>query len=76
MLRDATLTVRMSAQEKDLIATYAQMHGVSTSHLLRQTMLERIEDELDLQAYKEAKARWDADQTGFSLDQVRAMLDL
>lgn len=75
-MRDATLTVRMSAQEKDLIETYAQMHGVSTSHLLRQTMLERIEDELDLQAYKEAKARWDAGPTGVSLDQMRARLGL
>lgn len=48
----------------------------SDAELFRQTVLERIEDELDLKAYEEAMAEYKADPTTYSLEEVIRELDL
>lgn len=60
-MASATMTIRMDEEEKELINDYAKAFGVSASEFVRKSALERIEDELDLQAWKEAKAEFEAD---------------
>lgn len=75
-LRDQTISVRMTSAEKDLVDAFSRMHGESPSSLIRRSVLERIEDELDLEEFERAKAEWDADPHGYTLDEVRALLGL
>lgn len=42
------ISVRVSAEDKALFEKYAKMHGLSLSEFVRQTVMERIEDEYDL----------------------------
>ncbi len=71
-----TVTVRLEQDEKDLIADYAKTFGTSVSELMRQGALEHIEDELDIEAYKRAKAEFEADPTTYSSDEVMKMFGL
>ena len=62
----ATMTIRMEEAEKSLISSYAKTFGTSASDFVRRCVLERIEDELDLEAWKKAKAEFDADPVTIS----------
>lgn len=54
-MSSATITVRIDSAEKNLVSKYANMHGISSSEFARQSMLEKIEDELDLKEWKASK---------------------
>lgn len=71
-----TVSVRFSDADAALMKDYAAMHGQTVSEIVRRTVIERIEDELDLKAYREAKAAYDADPVSFSLDEVEEALGL
>lgn len=66
----ATMTIRLDGDEKDLISDYATAFGISVSEFIRKAALERIEDELDLKLWEEAKAEFEADQTTFSAAEI------
>ena len=65
-----TLTVRIDSSEKELIAKYAEVFGCSVSEFMRRSALDRIEDELDLRLWEEAKAEYDANPVSYSLKEV------
>lgn len=65
-----TLTIRMDSSEKELITKYAEAYGYSTSEFVRRSALERIEDELDLKAFDEAKMEYESNPVSFSLKEV------
>ena len=65
-----TLTVRMDSAEKELIARYAEVFGCSSSEFMRRSALERIEDELDLGEWEEAKAEYDKNPVSYGLKEV------
>ena len=50
----ATFTVRLPEEEKGLISDYARVLGISVSELARQSIMERIEDEVDTRELLEA----------------------
>lgn len=60
-MSSSTMTIRLDLTEKELISDYAKTFGMSISEFVRESVLERIEDELDLRAWYEAKAEFDAD---------------
>lgn len=66
----STMTIRMGSDEKSLINDYAKTFGMSASEFVRTAVLDRIEDELDLRAWYEAKAEFDADPVTFSADEI------
>ena len=43
-----TISVRLSEKDTELIKTYAEMNNISLSDLIRNAVLEKIEDEYDL----------------------------
>lgn len=61
-----TMTIRLDGAEKSLISDYAAAFGTSVSEFMRNAALERIEDELDLKAWEEAKAELESDPVTYS----------
>lgn len=55
----ATMTLRINDQDSELIKKYIQLHGLTISEFARQSMLEKIEDEYDLQILRQAMAEDD-----------------
>ena len=49
-----TISLRLSEQEAMLFKKYAELKNINVSELVRQAVMERIEDELDLQAFDKA----------------------
>ena len=52
------------------------MHNISLSDLVRNAVLEKIEDEYDLQCYEKAIAEYKKNPVTYSHEEVAAMLDL
>ena len=52
-----TISLRLADKDTQLIKAYAALHGMTVSELVRDAVMERIEDEYDLKAYDEAAAR-------------------
>ena len=67
-----TMTIRLSGDEKKLICEYARANGFSVSEFMRSCALERIEDELDLQAWNRAKAQFEADPVTIPASEIEA----
>lgn len=65
-----TITIRIDNDDKELIAEYARTFGLSLSDFIRETVLERIESELDLKAWDAAKAEYDADPVSYSAEDI------
>jgi len=49
-----TVTVRLTEEEKELFESHAEIKQVSLSELFRLSVLEQIEDEIDIADYWEA----------------------
>ena len=52
-----TISLRLSNEDFLLIKKYAELKKMSVSELVRQSVMERIEDEYDLKAYQKAMER-------------------
>ncbi len=71
-----TISLRISDDEGQLMKQYAEMKGLTISELVRRTVLERIEDELDLKACEEAVKKYKENSVTYSHEEVARMLDL
>lgn len=60
-MASVTVTIRLDEDEKQLITDYARTFGTSVSEFMRRSALEKIEDELDLEDWRNAKAEFDGD---------------
>lgn len=71
-----TISLRLNNEDSMLIKKYAELNKISVSELVRQAVLERIEDEYDLKAYQNAMEAYRQDPTTYSLDEVEKELGL
>lgn len=71
-----TISLRLTEQEAMLFKKYAEFKNISMSELIRQAVMERIEDELDLRAFESAMEEYKADPVTYTHDEVRRMLDV
>ena len=71
-----TISLRLNDADTMLIKKYAEMNGMSVSDLIRQSVIERIENEFDLSAYERALAAYRADPVTYTLDEVEKELGL
>ena len=71
-----TISLRLSEQDALLIKKYAEINGLSISELVRQAVLEKIENEFDIKAYKDAMNQLKEDNTTNSLSEVEKKLGL
>ena len=71
-----TISLRLNEAESMLFKKYAEMNGISISELVRRSVLEHIEEEYDLQAYKEAIVEYRENPITYTLDEVEKELGL
>jgi uncharacterized protein (DUF1778 family) len=71
-----TISLRLSDDDTMLIKKYAEINKMSVSDLIRQSILERIENEYDLEMFDKALAEYKADPITYSLDDVEKELGL
>ncbi len=71
-----TISLRLSEKDAMLFKRYAELKNLTMTELVRQSVMEHIEDELDLQAYEEAMAEYKANPVTYTHDEVREMLEL
>ena len=69
------ISVRLDNNEEQLIKEYAKLHNISISELFRAAVIERIEDEYDLQAYNEARAKYIKNPITYTHEEVVRMLE-
>ena len=69
------ISLRLNEDESALIRSYAEIKKMSVSELIRQTVLERIEDEYDLAAYEEAIKEYRKNPVTYSHKEVVQMLE-
>ena len=66
-----TISVRLSDEDTELIKTYAEMNNISLSDLVRNAVLEKIEDEYDLKSYEKAEKDYKENPKTYSMDEVK-----
>lgn len=71
-----TISVRLNEKDAELIKAYAKMNNVSLSDLIRNAILEKIENEYDLECYKKAIKEFEKNPKTYTLDEVKKELDL
>jgi len=64
------MTIRLNTEDKELITAYAKTFGKSVSDFMREVALQRIESELDLKAWEEAKREFDNDPITYSAEEI------
>lgn len=70
------ISVKLKAEEEALIRSFAKMHGISVSELIRRSVMARIEEEYDLKVYERAKREFDANPVTYTLDEVEKALNV
>ncbi len=71
-----TISLRLSDEDTLLIKKYAELNKLSVSDLIRQTVMERIENEYDLEMFDKAMKEYKDNPVSYSLDEVEKELGL
>ena len=71
-----TISVRLSKEDTELIKKYAEVNNISLSELIRNAVLEKIEDEYDLKCYYEAMEEYKKKPKTYTMDEVKRELEL
>ena len=71
-----TISLRLNDEDSALFKAYAEVNGITMSELIRQAVLEKIEDEYDLQAYNTAMEAYKVNPVTYSLDEVEKALGI
>lgn len=65
------ISVRLSDKETELVKAYAEMNNISLSDLVRKAILEKIEDEYDLECYEKEMKEYHKNPKTYTLDEVK-----
>ncbi len=71
-----TISVRLSDKETELIKVYAEMNNISLSDLVREAVIEKIEDEYDLECYNKAVEEFNKNPKTYTMEEVKEELGL
>ena len=71
-----TISLRLSEEDSLLIKKYAEINSLSVSELIRQSVMEKIENEYDLEMFSKALAEYKENPVTYSLDEVERELGL
>lgn len=71
-----TISVRLSDKDTELIKAYADMNNISLSDLIRNAVLEKIEDEYDLDCYNKAMEEYKKNPKTYTMDEIKEELGL
>lgn len=71
-----TISVRLNEQDTELIKAYAEMNNISLSDLIRNAVIEKIENEYDLECYKKVIEEYKREPKTYTLNEVKEELGL
>lgn len=71
-----TVSLRLNKEDEMLIKKYAEIKNESLSDLFRNALIEKIEDEYDLKAYKKALEEYNKNPVTYTLEDVKKELNL
>ena len=71
-----TVSVRLNEEDGKLIKAYAEMNNISLSELIRKAILEKIEDEYDLECYEKAVKEYNKNPKTYTIDEAKKELGL
>ena len=70
-----TISLRMDEEDEKLIKEYAKTKNITVSSLIRNAVLEKIEDEIDMDLYHIAMKQHIANPQVVSFDEMRKEID-
>lgn len=70
----STITVRLNDEENKVFNSYAKVHGIPLSTLMKNSLIEKMEDELDLELIKEYENN--VSKHTYSQEEVEKMFDI
>lgn len=71
-----TISVRLNEKDTELIKAYAKINNISLSDLIRNAVLEKIEDEYDLECYNKAIEEYKKNPKTYTMEEVKKELGL
>ena len=71
-----TISVRLNEKDTELIKAYASINNISLSDLIRNAVLEKIENEYDLESYNKAIEEYKKNPKTYTLEEVKEELGL
>lgn len=71
-----TISLRLNPEDAILIKKFAEIKNLTVSELVRSAVMERIEDEIDLQSYNKSMAEYRKNPTSYTLEEVERELQL
>ena len=71
----STISLRMDEEEEKLIKEYAKTKNITVSSLIRNAVLEKIEDEIDMDLYHIAMKQHIANPQVVSFDEMMKEID-
>ncbi|HJJ11459.1 MAG TPA: DUF6290 family protein [Clostridiaceae bacterium] len=71
-----TISVRLNEEDTKLIKAYAEMNNTTLSDLIRNAIIEKIEDEYDLKCYEKAIEEYKKNPVTYTHEQVAQLLEL
>ncbi|MBS6252448.1 MAG: type II toxin-antitoxin system RelB family antitoxin [Clostridia bacterium] len=71
-----TISVRLNDKETELIKAYAEMNNISLSDLVRNAVIEKIENEYDLECYKKAMEEYKKNPKTYTIEEIKEELEL
>ena len=66
-----TISLELPDEDVALFKKYANIHNMSLSEFIRNTVFERIEDEYDLNVYEEASEEFKKDSTTYTVQEMK-----
>ncbi len=66
----STLSTIIDSRVKDAVTIFCKRRGIKMRYLIEQSLIERLEDEIDLEAYDQRR-----DEETYSLEEVLAGLE-
>lgn len=70
-----TISVRLNAEDTELIKKYAELNNISLSDLIRNAVIEKIEDEYDLKCYNQTIKEFKKNPKTYTLEEVKKELN-
>ena len=71
-----SISLRVTEQESELIKSFANLYGESVSEYIRRTVMERIENEFDIQCYNAAKAEYEVNPATCTTEELAKELGI
>ena len=71
-----TISVRLNEKDTELIKENEKINNISLSDLIRNAVLEKIEDEYDLECYNKAIEEYRKNPKTYTMEEVKKELGL